>query len=56
MLNGSTSCSLFDCTSGCQCIVHLPEAQKKFVFMVPFGKFELKKVPFGLELAHTHFQ
>ena len=34
----------------------LPEAQKKYAFVMQFGKFELIKVPFGIAQAPTHFQ
>ena len=56
MLNGWTVYSLLDCTSGYLHIALSSEAEKKSAFMMPFGKFEFKKVPFGLAQAPTHFQ
>ena len=35
-------------------ITIVPEAQEKFAFVIPFGKFEIKKVPFGLVQTPTY--
>ena len=48
MLNGSTVYSSLDHTAGYHQIALSSETQKKFAFVTPFGKFEFKKVPFGL--------
>ena len=55
MLNGSTSCSLLDCTSGYYYIALSPKLHKKFVFVSPIGTFEFKKVPFGLDQTPDYF-
>ena len=55
MLNGSTFHSSLDCTLGCHHIALSPEAQKNSTFVKPYGKFEFKKVLFGLTQAPIHF-
>ena len=45
-----------DCTSGYHHIALSSEAQEISTFVMPFGEFEFKKVPFGLAQAPTHFQ
>ena len=42
MLNSSAVYSSLDCTSGYHYIALSPEAQKKTVYVTPFGKFEFK--------------
>ena len=56
MLNGSTVYSSLDCTSGNHCTALLPEAQWKCAFVMLFGKLYLKKVPYALVHALSHFQ
>ena len=56
VLNGSTVYSSLDCSYGYYHIALLPEAQKKSAFVMPFGKFKFKKVPFSLVQPPTHFQ
>ena len=56
MLNSSTVYCSLDCTSECHHITPVPEAQKKSAFVMQFGKFKFKKIPFGLVQALTHFQ
>ena len=53
ILNGSTVYSSPNCTSGYHHITLSPEAQKKFAFIIPIGKFWFKKIPFGFTQAPT---
>ena len=55
LLNGSTVYSLLDCNSQYQHIALSLKEQKKSAFVMPFGKFEFKKLDFGLAQTHTHF-
>ena len=56
MLNSLTAYSSLDCTLRYHQIALLPEAQNKSAFIAPIGKFQFKKLPFGLAQGPTHFQ
>ena len=56
MLNGSTAYLSLNATSGYHHSALLPEMQKKSAFVTPVGKFEFRKICFGLAEALTHFQ
>ena len=45
-----------DCTSGYHHIALLPDMQWKYAFVMLIGKFEFKKVLFGLAQVPTDFQ
>lgn len=55
-LAGSTIYTSLDLRSGYHHIALSPESQKKSAFVTPLGKFEFKKVPFGLAQAPAYFQ
>ena len=55
MLNGSTVYSSLDCTSGYHHFALSAEAQKKPAVIIPIGKYEFKKLPFGMAQAPGTF-
>ena len=55
-LHGAKYFTTLDLVSGYHHIGLSKQAQKKSAFVTPFGKFEFKKVPFGLAQAPAYFQ
>lgn len=55
-LAGSAIYTSLDLRSGYHHIALSPESQRKSAFVTPLGKFEFKKVPFGLAQAPAYFQ
>ena len=54
--HGMSIFSSIDLRSGFYHIVLTPESQKKSAFVTPLGKWEFKRVPFGLTQAPAYFQ
>ena len=56
LLKGKTIFSTMDIRSGFHHLTLTPESQKKSAFVTPYGKYQFKRVPFGLAQAPAYFQ
>ena len=55
-LKGAKFSTILDLYSGYYHITLAPEARAKTIFVTPFGKYKVKKVPFRLAQAPAYLQ